>query len=304
MGGIGNTAALLNPSAVPTPGVGNQRPQSLITYAEGNVPPPSALYVGLNDQIQVLVQAGFSGSTNLELDLRYLLPDGTIQIQSEVVPCLSNFTITNLLFHMAEGFLLSVALRCNDTTFKRGSLFAVINLVRQINPNTTINLTLTKGGVTFFAPVCWPAIPPDFPQNKPGVIRQVVIGAPAAGVDFSTTVPNLARWRVIALRASLTTAVAVANREVILALGTAGSPVYNAIAVPLQAASLTYGYSWGAGVTTLLVIAGATTPNINTSIPVDLWLPNGSTVASVTQNLQAADQWSSVQLLVEECIDT
>jgi hypothetical protein len=298
-----NTSALLNPPAVPEPSVGFQRPPSLIQYAEGQVQPPSALYVGLNDQLQVFGTGSTVGFIACILDIRLLLTDGTIQIQEEIVPIGNNFTTTSVTFKLAEGFLLSAALRTLDSTVKRGQVFAVLSIVRNPAPGQTINLALTRGYVTSLSPVAWPAIPTDFPQFKPGNIRYLSVANPGAGLDWSTTVPVNGRWRLQSVRATLVTAVAVANREAILTFGVGGTLVYNAIAVPLQAASLTWVYSWGAGVNTLLTVNGSTTPNVTTSIPVDVWLPAGTSIGTATQNIQGADQWSLIALGIEECID-
>jgi hypothetical protein len=196
-----------------------------------------------------------------------------------------------------------VALRSTNSTQKRGDFFAIINLIRQTSPATTLNLTLTRGYSTVLSPVCWPVIPQDFPQQKPGAFRQQQITTPAAGADFTINVPNFMRWRIISLRATLVTSAAVANRAAILQFNNAGNVLYNACAANLQAASLTVGYSWGAGVTTLLATVGATTPNAETSIPVDLTLSAGMTITSTTQNIQAADQWSAIFMLIEENVD-
>lgn len=303
MSNLYGTSALLNPPAVPEPSVGAQRPPSLITYAEGNVPPPSQLYVGLNDQLQVLAQTSQSATSALFLDIRILLPDGTIQIQQESVPSSPAYAITNAIFRLAEGFLLSVALRSVNQQQKRGDYFAVINLIRQPSAITTLNLCLTRGYVTVNSPVCFPVIPQDFPQQKPGAIRIQAITTPAAGADFTITVPNFMRWRIIGLRASFVTSASVATRAAILQFQSAANVMYNACAAATQAASLTLSYNWGAGVTTLLAPVGATTLNVETAIPVDLWMGAGMIINSVTQNIQAADQWSLIFMLIEESID-
>ncbi len=303
MANLPGTSALLNPPAVPEPSVGYQRPPALITYAEGDVPPPSALYVGLNDQIRVMQFSHFSSQFFVQVDIRLLLPDGTIQIQSEFVVVGGAYTTGQNDFKMAEGFLLSVDVRSNQAQVPRGAIFVNVVLLRNLGSGNTMQLALSRGYVTLFSPVTWPALPPDFPTLKPGNIFVQTVGNPAAGVDWTIAINGNARWRVAAIRATLTTAVAVANRSAILQFVQAGNIAYNACAAPNQAASLTWVYNWGAGVTTLLATVGAGTPNVETSTPVDLWLAPGMTIQTVTQNLQAADQWTTITLLVEESLD-
>lgn len=297
------TAALLNRPAVPEPSVGKQRPPTLITYAEGNVSPPSALYVGLNDQLRVFQFSHFTTLFQVQVDIRLLLPDGTIQVQTEFVNVGGSYTTGFNDFKMAEGFLLSVDVRSNQAQVPRGAVFINLVLLRNVGGGNTLQLALSRGYCTLFSPVTWPALPPDFPTLKPGAIFVQTVGNPAAGVDWSIAINGNARWRVAAVRATLTTAVAVANRSAILQFVQAGNVAYNAAAAPVQAASLTWVYNWGAGVTTLLATVGSTTPNVETSTPVDLWLAPGMTIQTVTQNIQAADQWSGITLLVEESLD-
>ena len=304
MGTPNTTAALLGQPAAPGPDVENLRPPTLITYSEGQVQPPSALYVGVNDQLSVQAVGHSVGFFTLTLDIRLLLPDGTIQVQQEQVIVGGPYTITNLNFTLAEGFLLSVALRTQDSTMKRGRVFGLIALIRQTSPVTTLQLELTRGYVSVFSPVAWPAIPPDFPTGRPGSIQNIPVSNPAAGADWTQAVPSLARWRILSVKATLTTSAAAANRCAQLALGVPGSLVYVAVPAVLQAASLTYIYNFGAGVTTLLATVGATTLSVITAIPVDFWLQNGASIASATQNIQAADQWSGIQIQVEESLDT
>lgn len=303
MSNLPGTSALLNPPAVPEPSVGAQRPQALITYAEGQVPPPSALYVGVNDLLELKTWSDFGGGFAAILDIRLLLPDGTIQIQQENVLNSGGRATTINTFKLAEGFLLSIAVRTTQNTLTRGSSYASVSILRTISAGSSLTLNLAKGYVTFFSPVAWPAIAPDFAGQRPGQMLIIPTSNPAAGADFLITVPAGVRWRIIGLRASLVTAVAVATREVVLAFGQTPIVIYAAICPATQAASLTTLYSWGAGVTTLLTVNGQTGLNASISIPNDLWLATPMTIASSTQNIQAADQWSNINMLVEECLD-
>lgn len=302
---IGTTAHLLDAPAAPEASAVESRPASLLHYAERDVQPPGQLYVGLNDLIQIRTFGHPVSNELLTVDIRLLLPDGQIQIQQESVICSNNFSIGTISFRMAEGFLLSVAVRTVNANIRGGQIFAMISLIRQIAAagNIQLELPLSRGYVTVFSPCTWPSLPVHFPTSKPGNLQTLQIANPAAGAEFTVTVPTNARWRFCCVRGTLVTAVAAANRSAILNFNNAGNVFYNACAAPVQAASLTWGYSWGAGVTTLLVTVGSTTPNVETSIPVDLWLPGGSTVQSITQNIQAADQWTAIFANIEECPD-
>jgi hypothetical protein len=297
------TSALLNPPAVPEPSVGFQRPAALITYAEGQVPPPSALYVGLNDLIELKTWCDAGSGCTYILDIRLLLADGTIQIQQESVVNTGGRATTINQFRLAEGFLLSVAVRTLNLAVVRGAAFAAVSILRTIAPNNTLTLSLTKGYVTFFGPVAWPITSADFPGNRPGQIFISGIGNPAAGVDWTVTIPASVRWRIMGIVAVLATSAVAGNRQVILQLTQAGATACKSAAVPTQIASTVVSYNYGAGITTLLTQIGTGTLNVQTAIPVDYWLPAAQTFSVVTQGLLAGDQWSSINFIVEESLD-
>lgn len=306
MGSIGNTAALVGPKAQPTPEATQPITKNLVTFHSTDVGPPSQVYIGLNDQLQVTLYQGSSlsgGFTNLILDLRYLLPDGQLQIQEESMPVSGQGNPTLFSFKMAESFLLSVTARIPLNTPTRGQVFILLSLIRVISPTQNLTLTLARGYVSQASPVCWPAIPGDNPASRPGSLLLQGLGNPAAGADWSITVPINVRWRLMAAHATLTTAVAVANRGVGLVFGLTPAFIFNAMAQAVQAASLVWAYSWGSGVTSYTTAAGPVTPNMITAYPADLWLSPGQKIASATQNIQAADQWSNIVLMFEESID-
>jgi hypothetical protein len=297
------TAPILAPAPDPAKALEQARPPNLVTFHAKDVGPPAQWYVGINDQLLVTAQSNLLAGQGLTVDIRILDPNGQIVVEQETVSVGTGYAVSTFSFKLPEGFLLSVDVRSTTAATYRGQCFVNVALVRQIGGGNTLQLGLTRGYVSVFSPVAWPAIPTDFPTLRPGMMRQFTQVAPGAGVDFSITVPSQARWRIIGLRAALTTSATAGTRNVILSFGTSATPWYNAVAQPTQAASLTYGYSFGAGVTTISTAIGTTTLNIITSIPSDLWLGPGTTLQSVTQNIQAGDQWSAIQVGIEECLD-
>jgi hypothetical protein len=131
-----------------------------------------------------------------------------------------------------------------------------------------------------------------------GTPKAVPIGNPAAGADWQYTHSGPSWFLVRAVSAQLVTAVAVANRSPRLQLTM--QSVVQLVAIPsvAQAASLTV--AW----------VGNTSGMTSTDASVGLWglpdtfiLRDGAILKSSTLNIQGADAWSGIALLVEEFTD-
>jgi hypothetical protein len=126
-------------------------------------------------------------------------------------------------------------------------------------------------------------------------VRRVESGAdPAAGAEWSVTVEAGKVWELLSVFASLVTDATVATRAVRLQLGDGGVTYLDLVAADTQVASLTRRYAWlptGA--------AYASASGIVSPLP-RLILEPGWTLASVTDNLAAGDNWSAPRLLVVE----
>lgn len=126
-------------------------------------------------------------------------------------------------------------------------------------------------------------------------VRRVVTGTdPAAGAEWTETVPAGVVWDLISVLATLVTDATVADRSPRLRIGDGASVFLDVPPVAVQAASITGRYLWGRGLTGTNIGAGQAA-----GIP-DLRLPAGSTIASLTGNLQAADNWGAPVLYVVE----
>lgn len=123
----------------------------------------------------------------------------------------------------------------------------------------------------------------------------VSVPQPAAGADWSVTVPGGHTWAPVTIAGQLLTSAAVATRAVRLTFGDGNAPFVDLPSAATQAASLTRKYSYWPTAEPV-----ATAGDIETAIP-PLVLPAGWTIASATDLLDVADQWSAVKLHV---IDT
>lgn len=154
---------------------------------------------------------------------------------------------------------------------------------------------------------------PVSPWAIPGFTSIVNIGNPAAGVDWSFTIGGLgaggggSRTCVLGAFATLTAGVGVANRTAMLQFvfnGGTGTPQLDYIAGTAQTASQIVNYSFSPGANaTSLNTTGSTFFQI---VPINNGTPicfnaglSTPAIRSNTTNIQAADQWSNVGLIVQ-----
>lgn len=135
-------------------------------------------------------------------------------------------------------------------------------------------------------------------QHLHGRIRPITGTDPDAGTEISETVPARRRWRLLTINFSLVTDVTVADRYVRLIIDDGTTVLYISSAIAAHVASLTRNHSYGVNGQTHDV----TYNTFNTSLP-DLILISGFRIRTATQDLQAADNFTAPQMLVEEWID-
>lgn len=127
-------------------------------------------------------------------------------------------------------------------------------------------------------------------------VRAVQVANPAAGADWSQAVPNGMAWRPRAIFFQLVTSATVATRQVnVVIKDDQGNIVAEFAASGSQAASLTGAYTAMQGGP----LAGANNVFVM-PLPFDVVLPAAFTIGTSTGSIQAADQYSLINLLVEE----
>lgn len=121
------------------------------------------------------------------------------------------------------------------------------------------------------------------------------VAQPLAGVDWSTIISTNDEAQLLTLRATLTTAVAVASRSAHFQIVNPSGQIVHEIVVPPVTASSAVTFSGVAG--TGFYNTAETVYDGVLSIPLpNLWWPGNYTIRSKTTLLQAADQWSGVYL--------
>lgn len=221
-------------------------------------------------------------------------------------PFLHTFTpvadrsVTTRDLALGAGALMNLTAYVSTGTPLIGQTFIVVNLIRGFTGATVVLGTLLSGYLTARQALGWPGSPLTRSTEGQGFTRMVLGATPAAGAEFSVSCPTGARWQVLALRARLTTSAVAANRIPILEiLNNATDQAYFPQFRSSPAGASDF-YVWGVGLATFTPVAVGF--NI-APLPVDLPLVGSVVLVSLTQNLQAADQWSLAVVTVREWLE-
>lgn len=270
-------------------------PRAEITRAL--VQPPARVYLTLNDRLYIRSRNSLA-AVALRIAGRFLTADG------EIVPF--QFTHTPATdrsasfesFQLAEGYLLSAVVFPSTGAPTRGQTFVEIGFVRGIGAAVDVLDVLAKDYVAEAEPLAFPGSPIRSSLEGPGAIRSITGTDPAAGVEISEAVPTDARWLLHSITATLVNDATVANRNGVLTFDDGTTVFWRADP----------GSTVGASGTAIFTGSGyGERPPTNTSnrywIMPSMPLGAGFRVATLTNNLQAADNWGAPQLLVEEWIE-
>lgn len=127
--------------------------------------------------------------------------------------------------------------------------------------------------------------------------RTINVTQPAAGADFTVTVPAGSTWVVQAVRGQLVSSAVAGNRLPALRIGDGFTELQRIAAVNNQATGLTWVYTWLPGYGYAPATGTIQNLSLGSLAPV---LYAGSTIAAVTAAIDVGDQWSGVALQVLE----
>ena len=271
-------------------------PWRAVNFSTAQVPPPTPLYLQTEDQIQVNTFSPTVGTPfPINVEMRFLRPDGII------VPVRKQFQITSTSnpfnFTLGEGFLLSFTVSiAPGNLIYRGQLFVQAYVVRGIPTDLEYGWTLISDYVTTNYRPSWPGGTFKNAQEGIGYLRNFVAGNPAAGADFIITIPVGVYWTVLSVCATLTTAVAAANRQPNLIGDDGANILWQVPDTFQQTASSAFPWSWFSGAASEVSANSA----IMHVLPNPAVMQFNYRIRSNTLALQAADQWSAIHALVYE----
>lgn len=211
------------------------------------------------------------------------------------VPTTSDLVLNFVTFRLPD-FPIWLSLEDQSEVIKQGECYAEVAL--RINNDKVF--TFNAGYVYTSHSLSYPLS--ETPGAAPfmGNIREITSSDPAANVEISITQPANAIWKVLAFSCRLVTDANAANRRVHLQLTSGGGTAYEAFALVDQTATQTIDYRFGQ--------YGSMTDELDNSInlvtlPNNIYLKSTATVATLTTNRQATDNFGVGKLLVEEIFE-
>lgn len=294
---------------------------NIVTFAYQELAPPTGVYIQRDDKLSVKILNSFVGMGFI-VSLRLLMPIGPLPgqpdakasdesvkqqqargwvniIQKEFFPT-SDRVQNPFSLDLAEGYLLSVSVAYDFTLgqVSRGQAFISIGLQRNA-PSPGRFIQLISDSIGFQMDLAWPGGTIRAATEGPGFIHSITIANPAAGSDWSFTIPVNARMRFSAGAATLTTSAQVAARAPGFHQTDGVNEYFFATAAQTQAASTTVRYNYLPG--------GSSVPLVGTQTSVTLpsvdVLPPGHVLGSATGVIQTGDQYSGIAFCVEEWIN-
>jgi hypothetical protein len=267
---------------------------SLLPYLKGS----QALYLTGEESLRLRSFNSAAGVT-LALEGRLLRPDGSCDPMSSPHQPTTDRSAVVTVHSLGPGWIQHVSVRASAGSPRVGECFVVVELVRgQAGAMQPLGVIL-QGYVTDTSGLAWPGASALSSAAGPGVIRSIAGADPAAGAEFSETVPTNARWRLLGVDVALVTDATAANRTQRLIIDDGATIVAEITPAVAQTATLTWRYSYARNVQRGVDPGGTL---INAPLP-DAWLMGGYRVRSATTNLQAGDNYGAPQLWVEEWIE-
>lgn len=162
--------------------------------------------------------------------------------------------------------------------------------------NGTRYLALIQGTLNGNETLSWPTISEFIETQKRGFFTGITGAVPGAGMDIIDIIPAKQWWRLKGIEFALTTSATVATRRVKVAIGptTPTSLVITSAAAQVASTAVTYTFLEGS-----TFINDTDSPIIQSPLPLDLWLPAGTQLATFVSGLQAGDQFTNAVYIVE-----
>lgn len=261
------------------------------------VQPPGAVYVTVNDTIQLRVWSPDAAST-VNVSIRLLLP------ADQIIPIFGTVTVQTvgsvpnvLSIPGAEGFLLSATIETPGAA--QGQCYVTLELVRGLGTNDqTFGQLLIAGypGASFR--LGYPQSVPSSPTTGRGAIRSLTPANPPAGVDFTVLVPVGVQWILRSAAMQFAASAVVGNRTPALAIADPANVTVASVPDPtLIVATTVETLTWAPGVNS----ASPATLHSMGFVAECRLLP-GWRIKTSTLNIDGADRYSNIAFMIEEFI--
>lgn len=256
-----------------------------------------AVFVTGEDNLRLRSLNSAAGVT-LTCSGRFVRLDGTMEpFEFKHTPN-TDRTAASTLWKLGMGWLIDARIGVYAGTPITGQCWAILELVRGFTGAITDHAGLVSGYVTGAQPIAYPRGELRRSLDGPGNLRRIGQN-PAAGTEFSETVPAGARWRLVTMTFTFTTDATVANRFIKIRLDDGANAYAFFPALAAQAASLSNAYTLANGLNAQDVVSN------QALIPygVDISLAAGHRIQTSTVGLQAGDDYGAAAVYVEEWLE-
>jgi hypothetical protein len=259
-----------------------------------------AIPIAQDDDLVLTTWAYLTGQT-LAINCRLLTPGGPPARLTFYVTVAAGAPATVKRFPLPAGWLLDVSVTSDYSTLRRGDVFIQLAL----EPSTSGADVLAKHTILIQdylqtgMHLAWPGS--GIRSSLEGGFKQTAaLGTnPAAGAEISEAVPSANRWNLKAITYTLVTSAAVATRQSHLIIDDGANILLDFPSSTTQTASLTRTYFWAP----YAYAPGAVLSNIYNPIPAGLVLPTGWRFRTVTDLIDAADDYSAPRYWIERYIE-
>lgn len=290
VGGAPNT-----PPNGPAPSNPQSSP-SLVGFDPKQAVPQQPIYFQRNDYFGFITLSNLA-QCNVHISYRWLTPQGELKEGQLDTGIFNGNNIT--LMPLYEGWLISFALRQTVSPPSGGWTFTQALVFRNpLSPSLPGNphALFWQGFVPFTTSNGWPGTPAKEITDGAGVLRSITGTTPAAGAEISEIAPIQRRWNLLALTATLVTSATVANRDPVFLIDDGVNTLYKGVGIVAQPAGGTVGYSLSPVIASQAFLSG----NNPCPFPIPFPMKASFRIKSNTLGLQAGDQWSAPQYLVQE----
>ena len=245
---------------------------------------------------------GWNAAAGAALEVSYRTADfsGRIRAERTRVTLTSDRIKTEQNIPVAPGYLINMTVLVVGATPLFGQTFVCVKLIRGLAASAIVLGLLLQGYVGAEQGLGWPGSPIEHSDAGDPTLRRITGTDPAAGVDFSETVPTGAQWELMAVGASLTTAAGGADRRPTIAIFPSGVEAGFTLGGVAQAAGATWDYSWGPGTDTQFDSLGQRAQG---TLMTTTRIFGGGSFRSRTANLAAGDNWSAPSFVVRERLE-
>ncbi len=273
---------------------------TLLDLVTKGVQPPAALFVTPDDALQLAIRNSLAG-VSVQVVARVLRPRGDVTLVQYTFAPGTTRAVQITSQPLTYGYLISAVVYAIGATIpRRGQTYASLAVVKPPIGGFLAATPLGGDYLTASNFVSWPYGRVINPTEGPGVLLSITPATPAAGAEWSQTVPTGARWRIRGIRMNFVTSAAVATRQpqLLIADAGAGTVLFFNQGLGIVASSNVI-LNWVPGWPVVFVQQSSFT----SSIPLDLVVFQGFSLQSFTSSLQVGDQYLPVRILVEEWLE-